>query len=107
MNPDAEACLRVLKTACASNNLQDVRTALLKWGQAVFQSGPLTLDQLSLRCGEPRLGALTQALDSALYGNAKAGFNSNELYEQVAALHKRGVNRESGDKFALPPLYKA
>jgi hypothetical protein len=106
-SPDTEACLRVLKTACASNSLHDVRTALLKWGQAAFQSGPLTLDQLSLRCGEPKLAAMTRALDNALYGNAGTGFNCNELYEQVAALHKRGVNRDNGDKFALPPLYKA
>jgi hypothetical protein len=101
-------CLRVLQTACGNNNLHDVRAALLKWGQASFDtSSILTLDQLAARCGEPRLTALTQALDSALYGNAKGNFDSKELYEVVAALHKRGVNRQSGDKFALPPLYKA
>ncbi len=106
--PGADICLRVLQTACANNNLHDVRAALLKWGQASFgTSSILTLDQLALRCGEPRLTALTQALDSALYGNGKGAFSSKELYEQVAALHKRGVKTESGDKFALPPLYKA
>lgn len=106
-NPDADACLRVLQTACATNNLHDVRAALLKWGQAVFQGGPMTLDQLSRRCGETKLSTLTQALDNALYGNARAGFNSKDLYDEVAALHKRGINRDTDDKFALPPLYKA
>ncbi len=106
-NPDADACLRVLEKTCANRNLHDVRSALLKWGQATLESGPLTLQQLSQRCGEPRLTELTLALDSALYGNDGAGFDTKALYEQVAALHKRGVNRESGDKFALPPLYKA
>jgi hypothetical protein len=106
-NPDADACLRVLEKACSNRNLHDVRSALLKWGQATLESGPLTLQQLSQRCGEPRLTELTQALDSALYGNDRAAFDTKALYEQVAALHKRGVNRESGDKFALPPLYKA
>ena len=106
-SPDADVCLRVLEKACANNNLQDVRTALLKWGQASFQCGPMTLEQLARRCGVARLTSLVQALDSALYGNAKAGFNSKELYDDVAALHKRGVEQENGDKFALPPLYKA
>ena len=106
-NPDADACLRVLQTACTNNNLHDVRAALLKWGQAVFNSGPMTLDQLARRCGEPTLSTLTQALDSALYGNANTGFDSKALYAEVSALHKRGVNHDSGDRFALPPLYKA
>jgi hypothetical protein len=106
--PDADVCLRVLQTACGNNNLHDVRAALLKWGQASFGTNSLlTLDQLASRCGEPKLTTLTKALDSALYGNAKNGFSSKELYEQVAALHKRGVNQDSGDKFGLPPLYKA
>ncbi len=66
-SPDADVCLRVLQTACSNNNLHDVRTTLLKWGQASFGAGStLTLDQLALRCGEPKLTALTQALDNAL-----------------------------------------
>jgi hypothetical protein len=106
--PDADMCLRVLQTACANNNLHDVRAALLKWGQASFGTGPLTLDQLARRCGDARITTLVQELDNALYGNGDAkAFNSKELYEQIAALHKRGVNQESGDRFALPPLYKA
>lgn len=110
-SPDADVCLRVLHTACANNNLHDVRAALLKWGQASFNSGPMSLDQLAQRCGDAKLSEQVRALDSALYGNAKDGngqgsFDNKALYEQVAALHKRGVNRDDGDRFALPPLYK-
>lgn len=105
--PDADVCLRVLNTACANDNLHDVRAALLKWGQASFASGPMSLDQLAQRIGDAAFSAQVRALDSALYGNARGSFDSKALYEQVAALHKRGVNRENGDRFALPPLYKA
>ncbi len=106
--PDADICLRVLQKACTNNNLHDIRTALLKWGQASFNtSSVLTLDHLAGRCSVPRITELTQALDSVLYSNVKGKFDSKELYEQIAALHKRGVNTASGDKFALPPLYKA
>ena len=66
----------------------------------------MSLDQLAQRCGDAKLSEQVRALDSALYGNAKGAFDSKALYEHVAALHKRGVNRDDGDRFALPPLYK-
>ncbi|HEY0961090.1 MAG TPA: BatD family protein [Pseudomonadales bacterium] len=105
--PDADVCLRVLHTACANANLHDVRAALLKWGQASFGSGPMSLDQLAQRIGDTTFSAQVRALDGALYGNAPGSFDSKALYEHVAALHKRGVNRHDSDRFALPPLYKA
>lgn len=105
-SPDADMCLRVLQTACANDNLHDVRAALLKWGQASFNSGPLSLDQLAQRCRDAKLAELVRALDAALYGNAKDRFNSKALYAHVAELHRRGVNRDDSDRFALPPLYK-
>jgi len=106
--PDAGACLRVLQSACAKDNLHDIRTAVLKWGQASFSiSGPLTLEQLGIRCRSERLALLLRALDQALYGHGSAGFSSSELYSEVAALHKQGVpQQESGGKYGLPPLYK-
>ncbi len=106
--PDAEVCRRVLQTACTNNNLHDIRSALLKWGQASFGTGSiLSLEQLATRCGDERLAQLAKALDSALYGTRAGTFSSWELYETVAALHKRDIKTESGDRFALPPLYKS
>lgn len=106
--PDADVWLRVLHTACAGNNLHSVRAALLKWGRASFGGESLSLDQLAQRCGDPQLATLVRALDSALYGNAPgSSINCRELYDAVAALHKRGVVRDDSDKFALPPLYRA
>lgn len=106
--PSADSCLRVLQTACTRDNLHDVRAAVLKWGQASFASvAPMTLEQVAIRCGSERLTALLKSLERTLYSNGSAGFSSKELYEEVAALHKRGVVQAKGaDKYALPPLYR-
>jgi hypothetical protein len=105
--PDATACLRVLKTACDNSNYADIKKALVKWGQASFQTGSIqTLAQVAEHCRDEQLSSLVLALDAALYGSSQ-GFDSKALYNTVAALHKQGVKPANATpKYGLPPLYK-
>jgi hypothetical protein len=106
--PEAASALRVLKTACDSGKLHDVRKALLKWGQASFRNpGIQTLTQLAQKSRNAELTQLLKSLDAALYGSATQQPELKQLYATVAALHKQGVgDSEAADKYALPPLYK-
>ena len=106
--PDADASLRVLKTACESGNLADIRKALLKWGQGSFGTTAVqTLQELGVRCRQETLTTLFNALDANLYGGAAEKVDCKALYSAVAALHKTGVTHtQQQGKYALPPLYK-
>lgn len=106
--PEAASALRVLKTACDSGKLHDVRKALLKWGQASFRNpGMQTLMQLAQGSRSAELTQLLKALDAALYSTAAPQPDLKQLYDTVAALHKQGVgNADAPAKYALPPLYK-
>jgi len=106
--PEANSALRVLKTACESGKLPDVRKALLKWGQATLQEpGIQTLAQLAQKCHSVELMQQLQLLDASLYGATMDKPDLKALYETVAALHKQGITQPGGTpKYALPPLYK-
>lgn len=106
--PEASSALRVLKTACDSGKLPDVRKAVLKWGQATLQEpGIQTLALLAQKCHSAELTPLLQQLDAALYGATNDKPDLKTLYNTVAALHKQGITQPGTDgKYALPPLYK-
>lgn len=105
---DATTSLRVLKTACDNSNLQDIRKAVLKWGQGTLRNSELlTLEQLAGAIGDAELTQQLRALDKTLYGAAGETFSAKALYDRVAALHKDGVSKaRAEDKYALRPLYK-
>ena len=105
--PEAAAALRVLKMACESGRLADVRRALLKWGQGVLQEPQLlTLAQLAERFADAGLTAEIRRLDQALYGGGEQGLETATLYELAARLTKQGPPRSgSGDPYALRSLY--
>ncbi|MDR2214018.1 MAG: BatD family protein [Pseudomonadales bacterium] len=107
-NPTAEASLRTLKAACDGANLHQVRAALLQWGQAASGDSSLrTLEALSLRCNDEAFTTHLHSLDAALYGEGNSRVDCNALYSHAASLHKQGLKPDaSGDKYALPPLYK-
>jgi len=106
---DADTALRVLKTACDNRHFGDIRKAVLKWGQSSFHDSSLqTLAQLASACKDDALTDLLRSLDTAMYGGNPADVNTKALYDCVAQLHKRGVaTKAAGNKYALPPLYKA
>lgn len=107
--PEASSALRVLKTACDSGKLPDVRKAVLKWGQATLQNPAIqTLATLAQACRDEALTQQLKQIDAALYGNASAQPDLKRLYDSVAQLHKQGVRQEEGaGRYGLPPLYKA
>jgi hypothetical protein len=106
--PEAASALRVLKTACDSGKLPDVRKAVLKWGQATLQDASIqTLAVLARKCHSTELTTQLQQLDAALYGSSSDKPDLKTLYDTVAALHKQGIAQPGGaGKYALPPLYK-
>lgn len=106
---DADTALRVLKTACDNRHFGDIRKAVLKWGQGSFHDSSLqTLAQLASACNDDALTHLLRSLDTAMYGGNLADVNTKALYDCVAQLHKKGVGKAAaGNKYALPPLYKA
>jgi hypothetical protein len=107
--PDASAALRVLKTACDSNSLSDVRKAVVKWGQASLQNPELlTLSQLSSACGDAELALALNGLDKALYSNSNhSNVDCKALYERIASLHKQGFSTTKDvAKYGLRPLYQ-
>jgi hypothetical protein len=105
-NPNADAALRQLKTACDASQLREIRGILLAWGQAASGDSDIrTLEALAHRCHDDELSTLLQALDAALYGTGKV--DCRALYNRVAALHKQGLDgAKDADKYRLPPLYK-
>jgi hypothetical protein len=106
-NTSADAALRALKAACDSNNLRNIRSAVLAWAQAAAGAANLsTLDALSRHCHDDDLSAHLRALDAALYGTHHH-LDCPALYHRIAALHKQGIETSANsDKYALPPLYR-
>ena len=106
--PEAASALRVLKTACDSGKLPDVRKAVLRWGQSILQNpGIQTLTQLAHQSRSAELAQQLTQLDTALYGSVDAKPDLKALYDTVAALHKQGsAPGEGHGRYALPPLYK-
>jgi hypothetical protein len=106
--PEAASALRVLKTACDSGKLPDVRKALLKWGQASLQDAGLqTLAQVAHKCHSAALTQHLKQLDAAVYGASSDTPDLQSLYDTVARLHKTGITAPpAAAKYALPPLYK-
>ena len=72
--------LKYLKIACANNNAQDTKTALLKWAKAVFsQNPPTNLTDLASLLDTPVASKLL-ALNEALYSNTAKAWQCGELY---------------------------
>lgn len=106
--PEARSALRVLKTACDSGKLPDVRKALLRWAQARLQNqGIQTLSRVAEACRHAEFAGLLQQVDAALYGDAAQQPDLKRLYTLAAELHAGlQVTGAQAGKYALPPLYK-
>lgn len=72
--------LKYLKSACGRNNPQDTKTALLGWGQLIFNNNPPNnLAELAEKLDSP-IKELILNLNTFLYSNNKSDWKCGELY---------------------------
>jgi hypothetical protein len=106
---NADAALKVLRTALTQGTPAEIRRCLIAWGQALFQDASiLSLNALARRCADDMFSSQLSALEASSYGN-NAGdvFTSKELEPVIMRLHKtRGKTASTGRDYSLPPLYK-
>lgn len=107
--PNADAALKILRTAITQDDPGDIKRCLIAWGKALFQDNSLmTLERIARQLGDDEFTALTRELEQSLYsGESTSSFDAQKLDNIVSRLHKTGrtTNKVKHD-YSLPPLYK-
>src|SRR5690606_27689050 len=93
--PDLGKAFKYFVKSCEKENLEDIRRAVLSWGQAFYGNRNIrTLDQLKRYTNNPTVDALLFSLEKALYRPADAEgeekFRSMQLLKEITSLHKQG-----------------
>ena len=112
--PDLGKAFKYFVKSCEKENLEDIRRAVLSWGQAFYGNRNIrTLDQLKRYTNNPTVDALLFSLEKALYRPADAEgeekFRSMQLLKEITSLHKQGpryADSKAKQEDNLPPLYK-
>lgn len=106
------AARRQLKAACESANPQQIKTALLQWGNALFSDQPVhSLGQLASRIAlQPESAELSQRLNQLnehLYTNTPGDWRCDNLLLLCQAYeHGAPPQPSSSDEAQLEELYK-
>ncbi len=101
--PSPREANRELQQAIKSGDLGLVRSALLKWGAALFPGNrPGNLDELAVLCGEP-LKQQLEAFSRSLYSRTAEPWDAHELILVVRQVERERCGAKSIDR--LPPLY--
>lgn len=106
------AARRQLKTVCDKGSPQQIKNALLQWGNALFDHQPVhSLGELASRIAlQPECAELSQQLDQLnehLYTNATGDWSCNNLVALCQALETALTSRPSSDhEPQLEDLYK-
>ncbi len=106
------AARRQLKAACESANPQQIKTALLQWGNALFSDQPVhSLGQLASRIAlQPDSTELSQRLNQLnghLYTNTSGDWLCDNLLSLCQAYERRlSPQSASSDEAQLEALYK-
>lgn len=107
--PNADAALKILRTAITQGDGGDIKRCLIAWGKALFQDTSLmTLARIAQQFNDDEFNTLTQELEQSLYsGEGANSFDAQNLDKIVSRLHKTGrtTNKDKHD-YTLPPLYK-
>lgn len=108
--PDLDKSFKYFVRSCERNSPEDIRRALLCWGQAFYDNRNIrTLTQLKAYIRNPTVDALLYNLERTLYrpGGEEENFRSTQLLKEITAIHKEGRGqRENREDDALPPLYR-
>ncbi len=103
---------RQLKTACDSASPQQIKNALLQWGNALFTDQPVhSLGQLASRIAlQPESTELSQRLNhlnECLYNNSSDDWTCDDLLSLCQAFeHMLAQQPSSSDETQLEDLYK-
>lgn len=81
---------------------EQLRTALLAWGQALYpEAGPENLEQLAVLCGEP-LAQQLEDVNRRLYSRSAGTWDGSALQ---AAVEQAERDQATKKQIGLPPLY--
>ncbi|GAB6139296.1 BatD family protein [Methylosoma difficile] len=94
--------VKALKQACATNDAQAAKTALLAWGQQLF--GCSSLGALAPHC-EARLRDEILLLNQTLYSKDNGQWQGKKLFQTFSENKARAKLAEQEDS-ALEPLYR-
>ncbi len=102
-----------LKQACRSNNIADIREALIQWCDHFLDSRVVaSMEDILQQREAPELHVFVAAIQSKLFngGGEATGFDSRELLNTASRLRsdKARSNKAMAqqERYALPPLYK-
>lgn len=104
--PSESLAWRQLKKACAHNDAQAARTALLVWAGRHWpeQEFP-TLQAVAQHCGHSALSAALQQLEQHLYGRDRdQPWRGQRLLEVLNLLRRENPSHTTQQASALPPL---
>lgn len=97
---------RALEAACAGDDADAARNALLDWAAAAWPDAPPRSLGETARRLRPPLEAPVRELDRFLYAPGEASWNGEELGREVKVGLRRAVRPARTDALsALPPLY--
>lgn len=109
--PTEKQRFKQLLNTCQSGDLQAVRDAIIRWGQAFWADKAIhSLTDIQQHCNHPALAKALAQLDSSLYGSDTAGENRQPI-DGLISLLKITRTREPGHakdetNGQLPPLYQ-
>jgi hypothetical protein len=98
--------LKQVKNACDANNPQQVKSALIKWGQQQWpEQPPTSLGHIAQRV-KGDLAVELQQLNDLLYKPGGAPWNSNGLWQSLKQYVEENNQQTSQARTAIPPLYR-
>ncbi len=104
-SPRERQAFKTLLAACAGNNPQRAREALLAWGSVWFDLPGPSLALLLQRAANPRLATAVEALEQHLYGKASDPWQGEFLAAACREVRAAGDREDStgSDSLALYP----
>ena len=108
---EQQALLKKLERACAENNSQQIRAALLGWAQAQWpEQRPINFQWISQQLECPALASQMQSLDAMRYGTSpesEPAFNGQAFWPLFQDCRKTAEQRQStgSNRPALAPLH--
>lgn len=103
--PSDKQCMRELKEACAANDPERTRRALLAWAALRWPDGEASLEAIAAR-SEGELKTAVQTLGKTLYGHPREAWKGAVLWAAVVTTNlgkSRQENRNAAEIASLHP----
>jgi len=102
---DPGPALSEFDRACAADDAQQAKDALLKWGEALWpETPPNNLGHLAARCGEP-LATQVVELERHLYGKSGT-WNPDGMTARLRGFKRTDNSASGGSGLSLEPMYR-